>query len=109
MAVYPDLPTKYAPAPKPLKSVSIDRSEDGTARLRNPYLSDKWTFSLLHPRLSAAEWAALKAFYLDNRSVTFSYVSKHDGQTYVCFFAAPPRPQLQPGGSYDVDVELEQQ
>lgn len=109
MAVYPDLPTKYAPAPKPIKSVSIDRSEDGTARLRNPYTVDKYAFPLVHPLITAAEWATLKAFYLANRSATFDYVSKHDGLTYVCFFAGPPRPQLRQGGLYDVDVELEQQ
>lgn len=108
MATYPDLPTKYSPAPKPIKSLAIDRAEDGTARVRSMMTADKLEFGIKHPYITAAEWATLNAFYLANRNLVFDYVSKHDSVTYSCVFAAAPRTQLQPGNRYDVDVEMEQ-
>lgn len=108
MATYPTLPTEFKSDPKPLNKLDIDRAEDGTARARSFYTSDKHGIPLTHPRITAAEKATLAAFYAANRLIPFDYVSLTDGGTYSCLFAKPPRYELHSDGRWTAAVELEQ-
>jgi hypothetical protein len=108
MAAYPTLPTSYQSDPKPIKSLTIDRAEDGTARVRSYFASDKVTFSIKHETLSSSQKATLDAFYAANRLLTFDYTSPADSVTRTCVFASPIAYTRQPGDYWDATVEMEQ-
>lgn len=107
MATYPTLSTSYGSDLKPVNGISVDRAEDGTARVRSFHVSDKGTFPVAHPWLSAANKSTLDAFYAANRLLPFDYTSPTDSVLRVCVFAAPIRYTRKPGEFWDAVVEME--
>jgi hypothetical protein len=108
VAAYPTLPTSYQSDPRPIKGTAIDRAEDGTARVRSYFASDKVSFSIKHEWLSASQKATLDAFYAANRMLTFDYTSPADSVTRTCVFTAPIAYTRRPGNYWDATVEMEQ-
>lgn len=107
MATYPTLPTRAGGDPQPIGGIEIDRAEDGTARGRSFYSSDKAKFSLEHPWLTAAQKTTLDNFYSANRLLAFDYASGMSGATHSCLFSRPPAYIYQRGGYWTAKVEME--
>lgn len=108
MATYPTLPTRSGGDPQPINGIEIDRAEDGTARGRSFYGSDKVRFALEHPWLTAAQKATLAAFYTANRLIPFNYASGSSGATHNCLFAKPPAYIYHAGGYWTAKVAMEE-
>lgn len=108
MATYPtftDAPSRSSKE-RWLDDLQVDRATNGTPKVRALYTTPKRAFTVVHEFVSAAEKATLEAFYLANRLLTISFVWAADGQTYTCNFAAPPQPEVAPGGRWNITVEL---
>lgn len=108
MATYPTLPTGYGADPAPINAIDIDRAEDGTARARSFYATDKFKISIDHPDLTAAQKAVLDAFYSTNRLLAFDYVSVNSGLTYSCLFTRAPAYTYIVAGHWSARVDVEQ-
>ena len=108
MATYPTLKTSYGSDADPIKSIEIDRSEDGTARGRSTYAADKSTFKITHPSLDSTDKATLDAFYAANRLLEFGYTSPTDSATRSCIFAEPIKYKRLFGNYWDAEVMIEE-
>lgn len=91
-----------------LDDLQVDRASNGTPRIRAIYSATKRQFSVLHPCATAAEKAALDAFYAANRLISFSFVWAGDGVTYTCYFAAPPKRTPVLGVYWEITCEMVQ-
>jgi len=105
---YPVLPTSFKSDPSPIKSLEIDRAEDGTARVRSFFAADKSQIKIDHPWLSVAQKSTLDAFYAANRLLSFDYLSPTDNITRECVFAAPPKYERKYGEFWSAEVQLEE-
>ena len=107
MNTYPTLTTESGSDPTRLTKLSIDRAEDGTARVRS-FASDKSALKLTHPWLSSADKATLDAFYAANRLLVFICISLADGVTRNCVFVGAPQYRREVGNFRTATVEMEQ-
>lgn len=107
MATYPTLPTAFGSDPVPVRMLTVDRAEDGTARAR-VFGSDKAQITVQHPWISAAQKSTLDAFYSANRSLSFDYIDPTSGGAYVCIFGGAPRYTRKEGDYWDASVPMEQ-
>ena len=108
MATYPTFVTAPGSDLEPIQSVEIDRAEDGTARGRSYYTSDKHIGKVVHPWMTAAEKATLDAFYTTNRLLAFDYTSLGDNVSRSMLFAGAPKYKREVGEFWTATVPMEQ-
>lgn len=108
MADYPSLPTAYGSDPEALNRLDIDRAEDGTARARALYTTDKRRWKIVHPLLTQAQKLSLDDHYAAHRTAVFDYACPVSGQTYAVLYARAPAYERIPGGWTTAKVEIEE-
>jgi hypothetical protein len=93
----------------------IERASNGSVRGRSFYTSPKSSFTIEHNTLTLAVLNRyMNEFYLYNPVAgnyvnitgSFTYVWPGDGQTYTCVLASDPVVTTQPGGFFNITVEL---
>lgn len=90
MATYPSVTQTARSRMDIADDVRVERATNGTLRARAMWDAEKRAWSVDHVA-SAAEAETLRQFYADNRTLTFDFIWRGDGQTYVAMFAGQPR------------------
>lgn len=90
MDTYP-LPFELASTVGVDDDIRIDRSMDGTPRLRGFYTRPRASWVLSHAALTASELATFRGFYNANRHGVAFYISDDCGQSqYSVVISGPP-------------------
>ena len=105
MADYPSFPQLVGATMVHHEVRQVVRDTTGTARVAAFYTAPTKEFTVLH-RLSTADLATLRAFYLANRNITFNFTWCEDGSPTVCVFGQRG-PVVRVGATHhDVTVDI---
>lgn len=85
MASYPDIEQLYGSTNDEDDGTIIERSVNGTPRLRTYYTSTRRTFKIIHD-LSEADKDTLLTFYTTNKIINFTFTWAGDATAYTCKF-----------------------
>jgi hypothetical protein len=90
MADYP-FPVELTSSQEVSDDIRVDRSMDGTPRVRTFYARPRQGWMLNHTALDSVELAAFKAFYNDHRAgEAFSIATGCDGEVQYVIVTGPP-------------------
>lgn len=74
-----------------LDDLQVDRSSNGTPKVRSFYTAPKKAFTVVHEGMTSEERDTLLAYYAATRLLPFDFVWAADNVTYTCLFATPPK------------------
>lgn len=106
---YPVMDQDYNSDEVRLNGRQLDRASNGAPRIRQFFTTEKKTFRIVHPNITAAEKATFEAFYTANLLNSFAFVWDADGVSYTVYFGEKD-PVYKPieGGTWTLTVELVQ-
>lgn len=106
-AIYPALIQGYGSREGRLNGRQLDRAPNGSVMTRVFYASEKKTFDIVHPGITAAQKEEVEAFYTENQFTHFLFVWNGDTLSYLCVFSDQEPTYTRTGyDEWDVTIPL---